>query len=279
MSTTLLELTKRVGGMLGDMTALTADVVGNTTVFNDTQALTINMEAPRNRDILFSYQVSGTGNLGVVRRVTNFDMNAGWVSFDAIPEATAVGDKAELYNFRGKGWRVTEYWSAINQAIQEAFPLYKQPYNAAVASTFDITTGNITIPTTITHVAEIEYENTAGTWYRVPRSRRRGQSGWWVDDYAGTINVRDNNYTALMNGRSVRLIGATKPTPLTLGTDITYIDPEWLCARAASILCMSALDRDQGNYARGNYFQGQANANLSAIRTRGNWIPVTYTAL
>jgi hypothetical protein len=122
--TSRAQLRTRIASMLGDLTTLTATVAGSTTQFIDTRTLTSNMENPRNREFIFIRHGNPAvfTNDGLIRRITNSDLNAGWISFDALTAATAVGDVGEMYNFRGKGWLYDQYNNAINQAIAEAYP-------------------------------------------------------------------------------------------------------------------------------------------------------------
>ena len=274
MSITRQLLRQYMGRQVGDLTSLTATANGSTTTFVDTTSLVSAVETAKGRDIIFT----STPNLGIIRRITAADMTTGTLTFAAVT-STVAGNTAELYNFRGKGWRVEEYHDAINRAIASAFRPYYQPFNAVIAAVFDDATGDLTVPAGITHVEDLEFEDPNGIWQTVPQAGGRGQSGWWADQYANTINVRDWRFTSLMDGQNLRLIGWTRPTLMTAETSVTYIDQEWLISKASSLLCLSALDRDRENYNRGMVFQQEADRNEGALRTRmsGKVRPLGYT--
>jgi len=253
--------------MLGDVTPLTATVSGTTTTFIDTITLSSGVEHPKNRDIVITN--GHLSNEGLVRRITGADLNSGSLTFDALPQATAADDTAELYNFRGKGFRVSEYNSAINQAIAESFPLYKSsnsdllspdPYDTSDAP--HILTG-----IGLTHMYSVGYTNSLGTFVTIPKAQGFGRSGWWVDH--SRLYINDTRYTSIIQGESVVVQGYSRAQQVDDDTtDLILVPNEWLVFRTASILCMSAVDRDQGNFARAQTFQRQADMCQTSIRTR-----------
>jgi hypothetical protein len=278
--TSRAQLRTRIASMLGDLTTLTATVAGSTTQFIDTRTLTSNMENPRNREFIFIRHGNPAvfTNDGLIRRITNSDLNAGWISFDALTAATAVGDVGEMYNFRGKGWLYDQYNNAINQAIAEAYPLFKQEYAEPVIG-WSTTGHTLVVPEGYEYVYAVEYtEDDFVSWTPVPPATNPWTSGWGLsaNSQGGSdpkITINDPIYytplfaTDLIND-TVRMRGYGPPQPLDADGDETSINPEWLCNKAASILCFSALDRDQGNAYRAQRFDQMAERHLSSIRTR-----------
>ena len=262
---TRADIRRRVGNMLGDVTPLTATVAGTTTTFIDTITLSTGVEHPKNRDIVITD--GHISNVGMVRRITGADLNSGSLTFDALPQATAAYDTAEMYNFRGKGWRVSEYHSAINQAIAESFPMYKFLNSENIAASFAVADQPYNLSGLgFTHMYALQYTNALGTVVSIPKAQGYGRSGWWVQDRKLIVN--DTRYTSLLEGETVGIKGYSRPQPVDDEVDAITVPAEWLCFRVASILCMSAVDRDQGNFARAQTFQRQADQCQTSIRTR-----------
>jgi hypothetical protein len=260
------QLRRLVGNLLGDCTTLVATVSGTTTTFIDTINLTSNIEAPRNRDIVFAQ-----GGSSVTRRVTTYDLNAGWVAFDAIATTgpTSVNSEADMYNFRGKGWRVTEYDNALYQATLESRGWWKEPAFYDVQTSDIDSNGLIDISGTgLKYLSGVQYLQTPTAYLSIPAARSSTGVGWWTDTEA---NLVINGYTHVLSGASndsIRLYGYIHADlPATDGEE-TFLPTEWVSNRMAAILCMSALDRDQSNFARGQHFQRMADMVVPSLRTR-----------
>lgn len=270
LTTTRAELRRRIGFVLGDITPLIATAVGTTTRLTDTVRLGNSIERPNGRDIVFT----NGANLGTVRRVTTSDMTAGTVDFAALGTAVALNDTAEMYDFRGKGWRVPEYDNAINMAIDAAWPLFGVPVTVSAAAVFDATTTTIDVPSGIDQVESVEYQDSGDIWQIIPQASSRYGDGWSVEADGSDIVIRGAGWRARVSGMSVRLVGYTRATTLTADTDTTPIAPEWIVAKAASIMCLSATGRDTNNYNKGLLFREDADKLLPSIRTRRKNRPV-----
>ena len=261
MAITRGQLRRRIAGRLGDVTDLIATENSTTQKFIDTIRLSGAIEVPKNRDIVFT----GGHNTNTVRRVTTSDMTAGFVEFAAVGVNTEIGDTAEMYNFRGRGWRVEEYNDAISQAISDSWPLYREVFGYAPAD-FDISTGLIDINNaSLTHITTLSYIDTDGFAQTVPNGLLFRGQGWSYDSTLQAIDVRG---CVIPNGADLRIYGYTRPDTLSEDTDVTRINAEWLTMRACQILCMAAIDRDQANYNLGMVYGQQADALKTSIRTR-----------
>lgn len=266
-SLTRAEIRRMVGNMLGDVTELVATANGTATTFIDTINLSSNIEGPRNRDIVFPVS-DVVGNQYMVRRVTHYDLNAGWVAFDALSGITTLDDVAEMYNFRGKGWRISEYNSAINQAIRETRGLYKEQDWDGIPAVNVVSSSEINIDLLgYDYISGVDYLS-GSTYLSIPAARSSTANGWWIENATA---LRVNGYPVVLNSAendSIRIQSWNDAAVVDDDSDAITIPPEWLTNRVASILCMSALDRDQGNFARANNFQREATMNLASIRTR-----------
>ena len=262
MAITRGQLRRRIAGRLGDVTDLIATENSTTQKFIDTIRLSGAIEVPKNRDIVFT----GGHNTNTVRRVTTSDMTAGFVEFAAVGVNTEIGDTAEMYNFRGRGWRVEEYNDAINQAISDSWPLYREVYGLS-GGNFDASTGLISITDPLlTHITTVSYIDSAGYAQTVSNALLFRGQGWSYDPMLQRIDVRGCG--EIPNGSAVRIYGFSRPDTLAADEDVTRINPEWLTMRACQILCMAAIDRDQANYNLGMVYGQQADALKTSIRTR-----------
>jgi hypothetical protein len=254
---TRAELRSRVAAKLGDRLSLTATDDSDTTHFIDTLHLGSMLENPRHREMVF---LSGS-NAGEVRRITVSDLTTSTLTLNAaLPVATATGDTAEVYNFRGKNLALEDYHTAINEAIDAAWPAVKVPFSVDVAADFDSQNPVLTIPATITHIDRVEYLDTNGDYQWIDPAVTPGGYGWEIDPYAGTITVRGSRYLYLADGLTVRLTGGAREAPLTTDSDTTQIDPQWLVLQATANIALQLYHRgEQEFYNTAIYLQQQAD--------------------
>ena len=273
LATTRAEIRRRIGYMLNDVVELTATATGTASTFIDAIRVGTNIERPTGRDIVFT---SGT-NIGLVRRVTISDTSTGTLTFSPVTAATAVADTAEMYNFRLKGWRVDEYNKFINMAIDEAWPLHATKATVSAAATFSGTTTLIDVPSGIDQLESVEYSDSDSLWQEIPQAPNRYGVGWSVEADGSDVAVRGWNWRNVADGQSVRLVGYTRATVLSADTTETSIPPEWLCYRAASMMCIAAAERSPNNYNLGLLFREEADKLKNTIRTRRRGNPKMVT--
>lgn len=277
LSTTRAELRRRVGHLLGDVLELSATANGSTTTLIDTVRLNNSIERPLNRDIVFT---SGL-NAGTVRRVTAASTDTGTLTFAAIANATAANDTAELYNFRTKGWLVREYDSAINQAIEATYPGYLEMADYDLGA-FDVDQGGVLAPAEMTHMATLWYVDDFDRQQEIPNGSSINDLGWYILGSSllpstKVISVNGSYYRSILNGRTLYARGYARPTPLSSDTSTTAMRPDYIVNKAASILCLSAIDRDPGNYNRGLLFREDAERNKPFSRKLGGVVALRAT--
>lgn len=261
MAITRGQLRRRIAGRLGDVQDLIATEDGSNTTLIDAIRLSGAIEQPKNRDIVFT---SGP-NQGVTRRVTGWDLVAGFVDFADVPDVTTTGDKAELYNFRGRGWRVEEYNDAINQALVDASDLARVRMGYA-PDPYDAHTGLIPITNPdMTHLVTLSYEGYGGIYETVPHALNFRGEGWSYDPTIQSIDVRGG---VIPGGAILRVQGFKRPDPLITDSDVTSINAEWLTVKACHVLCMAAISRDPSNYNEGMVYGQEAEQTRSCLRTR-----------
>ena len=273
LTTTRAALRRQIGYTLGDVTELVATAAGTTSTFIDTTRVGTNIERAKGRDIVFT---SGT-NLGLVRRITDSDMTAGVLTFAAVTAATAAADTAEMYNFRLEGWTVPEYNDAINRAIDQAWPLYGTKVTVSAAAVFNGTTTTIDVPSGIDQLESVEFQDTASLWQEIPQADKRFGVGWSVEADGSDVIVRGWNWRNWIDGQSVQLVGYTRSSTLTTDASTTAIPPEWLIAKAASLLLLSATRRDANNYNKGLLYREDAEKLMPSIRVRRRNRPMMVT--
>lgn len=270
LTTTRAELRKRIGLMLGDCLPLTATSPGSVANFTDTINLGLGIENAKGRDIVFT---SGD-NLGTIRRVEQH--GTGFVEFEDVGTATLESDTAELYNYRHEGWQVVEYHNAINMAIDQAWPLYATKVTVSAASTFSGTTTTVDVPSGIDQIESVEFSDVESLWQSVPQAHNRYGDGWSVEADGSDVVVRGTFWRQRLEGRSVRLIGYTRAAALDSDDETTAIPPEWICAKAAEILCLSR-PRNPTLYNLGLVYRENAEKLENRIRTRRKGRPQMVT--
>lgn len=264
LTQTLQQLRRRLARELGDYTQLTATANGTTTTLVDTQRVTTATQDMKGRWLV---PTNGTNN-GLVRQVTSFTENTATIGFAALTAATATNDTFDLFNKRGKGFLPSDYDNAINDAINDAFPLFQIEQIATIGTAFDYEIPEITVPASFVSVHTVEYEDDDGYWQPVRKATRYGGYGWVADSAAGELRILGGMAQEL-DGLTVRVTGYGRQGTLSADTDTCAIPAEWLIYKAASALCLSALDKDPTYGPRVSVYESKANA----LRTRIRVIP------
>ena len=265
-STTLEELITRVAFRLGDAVLLESTDAGSTVTFIDVINIPVGNEDLTRRQMVIT---SGTYR-GQVKSIVACSHAQHMVTFDpATAGSVPAAVTAVVINKRGMGYTYPEYKRAINMAIEDAYPIYRELI-AASTSTFNSATGTLTIPSTINEVYAVEWQDEEGQWWPIETAEHRSYPGWQVDQYANQIIVNDLDLRANIDGMSVRVLGEGKPGQLSAYSDTTKINPEWLTARACYHLCLMGLDRDITGLRSKQVltFQAEAENRMTLIRTR-----------
>ena len=267
MSITRRALRTKVATRLGDITQLEATADGTTTSFIDTIRLSGQIEGPGNRDIIFTT----APNVGVSRRITSYNLSSGTLNFAAITGPPIAESTAEIYNFRGRGWRLEEYNNAIMQAQQGAFPLFKLKVWTTMADTFDAMSGTIDFSGELppfgvfNYISGVLWVDQAGIWQPIPNAMTSRGQGWSYDGSTGLIDIRGGT---VPNGSTMQIVGYGQEYPLDGDSVETAINEEWIINRTCQILCMGATDRDAANYNLGMVYGQNADRLKASIRTR-----------
>jgi hypothetical protein len=268
---TRADLRLAIGYELNDVLPITVTAHANnsTTRLYAVGQINAGAESNAGREIIFT---SGT-NRGLIRRILATNPREGWVDLDRAVDATiAADDTAEMYGFRGKGWRIDHYHHEINRAISSAAPAHKGTrVEEVLGDLFDAEDPIIDVPTSLNWVAAVEYLPTRATRYMtVPMAEDRLFRGWSVDEPNEAIVVRGDDLLTAMNGATIRLIGYQKAGPLAAETDTTTVPENWIIDRAKERMYMPSTDRVTENYNKAMVSREDAQMRSKiALRTRG----------
>jgi len=254
LTRTRAQLRRQIADRFEDLVMLTATANGSTTTLLDTINVNAGTEHFNGREILFT---SGT-NDGLVRRITGTTSSTGTLTFAAVTASTATNDTADVYNRRGRGFTVAQYNRAINNAINDAYPLGMIEVVATVTNpaAFDAETPEITVPASIIDVLELEYADSSGDYHVLPKARRRGGYGWFADPASGQLRLH-GRVAASADGLVLRIHGLGRQDELSSDSDTCALSPEYIVARAAYHLALGAVDNED-HAVRVNIFRDES---------------------
>ena len=268
---TRAELRLAIGYELNDALPITvtAHASNSTKRLYAVEQINAGAESNAGREIIFT---SGT-NRGLIRRVIATNPREGWIDLDRAVTATiATNDTAEMYGFRGKGFRIDHIHHQINRAIADAAPAHKGTrIEEVIGTAFDADDPSIAVPDTLNWVAAVEYLPDGATRYMtVPMAEDRLFRGWSVDEPNEAIVVRGDDLLSALNGATIRLIGYQKAGPLTGEDSTTTVPDRWVIDRAKELLLMTSTDRVAENYNKSMVSREDAQLRSKiALRTRG----------
>lgn len=244
LTVTLQELRRRVARRLGDYDQLTSTGNGTTSTIVDTLNVNTATEDMRGRIVV---PTNGTNN-GLTRRVSNMVDSTGTLTVTpAMTASTATNDTFDVFNKRGKGFTPAMYTAAINDAINDAFPLGLIELRADITPAYDYADPVITVPASFIYVHAVEWEDEGGYWNAVLPSNRTGQYGWVADSAAGEIRILGGIGYGI-DGLTVRLTGYGRQPTLSAETDTCALNAEYIVARACYHLCAGHIDRNPDKY-------------------------------
>lgn len=241
MTTDRKTIRQNVGTQLGDMVLCTATSAGTTTTFLDVNNLVLPNNEYKGRTIWFR---DGTlANLEQSRKINASTFATGTVQWGvALPEATAEGDEAELWNLRGTGWEPQEINRLITIAHREAQEHIPIPMTSSEMD-FSYDDPVLTIPEAMVTVTGLEFQDAGHSgWRSVEYGQRTGAPGWRVDRASREIRI-DGNWRYRLDGYTLRIHGEQKESPLEDDTDLTAINAEYLIARVGELACGALLLR------------------------------------
>jgi hypothetical protein len=241
LSTTRQVLRQEVGRLTGDMLKLTATANGTTTTLID------KLRGYRGDGKLagrIGWVAAGTAaNLYQMVRVTGNVRSTFTVSFTdtALTSATATGDVLELWNADGMGFYPDDVNAEINAAIAAVGTLTTAPDEEDVED-FDVDDPYIDIPADWEFFGGVRWldttETTTGVWKEIE-----------ANEFNLDIDVRNREVrlkgeiAQRVHDKTTRLYGDVASTALTVDTDATSVDAEWLTHYVAYRLLLPQMRR------------------------------------
>jgi hypothetical protein len=245
VSTTRQALRQEIGRLTGDMLKCTATANGSTTSLIDDIRLYRGDGKLTGRIGWVAYGATNLSaqNLYSMVRVTGNTRSTFTVRFNdtALTQDTAEGDIFEFWNTDSMGFYPDDVNAEINSAIAACESLVTEPDEETIDD-FDSADPYIDIPADWAFFGGARYEDTA-----------QGEDGIWMEidgnDQNLEIDAR-NRKVRLMpliagkaHGYRVRLYGDIPSTALTLDTQSTSVDPEWLTAYVSYRLLLPQMRR------------------------------------
>ena len=257
---TFLQLITRLAHELNDCVTLAATTNGTTTTFVDN----VNVNASRESYDGWEWFGTSSPNLDVITTVTGTSTNT--LTLTPAVTSTTTASTALLVNKRGRGFRIQDYKRAINGAIQDFNGAALIPTVETITPVFDADDGYLTVPDTLAEAYRIEYQNTEGRWREVKRAFPSGGDGWTAEPSNAVIRI-EGEPGWMADGYTVRIHGYKRQALLSALTDTCAFDSGGIVARAAFLLCRSALDRDPKFAQMVLIFKNEGDSALSRLRT------------
>ena len=234
---TFLQLITRLAHELNDGMTLAATTNGSTTTFVDA----VNVNASRESYDGWEWFGTSSPNSDVIATVTG--TSGSTITISPAVSSTTTGSTALLVNKRGRGFRIQDYKRAINNAIQDFSGAALIPTVATISPVFSAADGYLSIPADLAEAYRIEYQNSEGRWREVRRAFPAGGDGWTAEAANAVLRI-EGDPGLMADGYSVRIFGYKRQAQLSALTDTCSLDAGGVIARAAYLLCRSALDRD-----------------------------------
>jgi hypothetical protein len=244
---TLIDLTRRVATAVGDFKEAIATDLGASdgTSFQDQLRLAALPAASLKGANLTIVSPADSVNYMAESRVIDSTETTQTLTLQPpLPGQILVGDVAWMTNLHSRGFWKSQYREAINEAINESFPMHLVPVDYTYPETFWADDPTIPAPLHLTHIYAVQYYDADG-WVRdIPYSDQnlRTSPGWSVE--AGVIRL-NGSVPANVNGMTVRLLGYGRPAELVNPGDYTTLPTSWVVPKAASILRTGTGDQKQ----------------------------------
>ena len=221
------ELRRAVASSIGDLVPIVATDTGTEAMIVDNVNLAQEVNAFKGMQVICvdSVSIENIGHIGTV--MSNNPANRSVMIEPPLPAVSVPGDVFEMYNFRGNGWRVEQYNSAINQAIVRAGDEHA-PLPYVVTMNHDAE--YLSIPMEFSHFSGVQAIGRNGKRTMVPTKDYTVERGVRELSLGGRYSYRGGQY------RTLRLIGFRRPDRLGSDTDRTHVPFDWVVHEASAIL-------------------------------------------
>jgi len=265
----LITLRRRLADRFDDYTPLVATAAGNVgkTTLIDTANINAGEQHYNGAQL---YCTSGVNN-ALVRTITGTADSTGTLTVHAaLTLATASGDTFDVYNRTGRKFKKAQYDRAINTAIDDSWPMGVIEVTANVTTAFAQSTPEVTVPSSISEVTNIEAKDSDGDWHVIPRSRSRGGDGWYSDPSSGQVRIAGYRAWAI-DTLSLRVMGYGRQSNLVNDSDSCILASEFVIARAAYHLALANVGQED-MAVRVNIFRDESErARVRIAKLRAPW--------
>lgn len=172
---------------------------------------------------------------------------------DDLPSAPKRGDRGYLTNLESQGFLRQSYIEAINDQVQNAWPIHLVPAQwtfgvsevteaARAEALFTCNSPYVTPPPEFTHIWGVSYPTPGYEVYEthIPGDDK-DRAGWWWDQPNNRI-VIGGNYRHAAEGMPIQLRGYGAAPRLVSNTDQTSVPRKWLTEMTAGALIWSLRD-------------------------------------
>lgn len=275
LSYTLRELRRAVADRFGDYLQLTTTANGAGGSDLNTLIDTLNVNAGAEHFNGRQIHIVSGDHAGHKARVTSTADSSGTLTFTPkAPGQIVSGVLVDVYNRRGTGFQIQEYDRAINNAIGDAFPLglidtIEAVSSGSITKNDYITT--ITVDAKFLEVYALEWQDDEDVWREIIKATKTNGYGWKARP-DGVIELtglpQDNS-----EENPLRIRGYARQDALTESaftgtqTPTCGLPKEWVVARAAYYLALSAVMRGQEYGALAQQFAREAEMMRTRLRT------------
>ena len=221
------ELRRAVASSLGDLIPVHATEEGQEGTIIDNVNLAQSTNAFNGMEII-CVSSAWPQNIGHIATVMSNSPAARSINIEPpLPMPSIQGDEFEMYNYRGNGWRVEQYNSAINQAISRAGDEHS-PLPHSVDITHD--KEYLEIPLEFSHFSGVHAIDRQGQRKEVPAKDVNVLRSTRELTLKGRYSYRGGQY------RTLKIIGSRRPDQLLTDDARTHIPFDWMVYEASAIL-------------------------------------------
>lgn len=233
------------------MFVATSDSAGPT-VLTDVMAGYENDKHFRGSELWFDIDSGTANNRGLQVRCLDSDRDTATLTLaSGLVDAPATGDIACAFNVGGEGDRIRTYDATINDVIRGLGSSACPVYSEELADVWDTDIYWVDIPTTFTHISEVQYIDSNGNYISIPMYGIRL-------DIENKLMAIDPEFGAYADGLTIRINGRKAHSTLSADTDTTEVDFEWITYSVAARMLITK--RDQLKVNRGGMYANAANA-------------------
>lgn len=213
---------------------------------------------------LFVYQAAPDTNVGVEAMIAD-SVDRVLLFEESLPAAPRRGDRGYIVNLESNGNLRQTYIAAINQRIEDSWPIHLVPAEWTFTTPFDPNSPFLTPPPEMTHVYGVSYPTPYCAPYvtHIPNDDK-DRAGWSWDSGMKRIVVT-GNYRWAAQDTALTLRGYGRAPRLETDADQTSVPRQWLIEMVAGDLIIA--NRDPRRMAEGQNHLNRGDAWLPMLAT------------